>query len=389
MRAWVFALTIGGCGFTAAPPDNSGSGGGNDPPADASTSIDSPEIDAAPIHVCLGTIVTVCVDTPPVALSLTSGTIDTSDMSASSKCLPSSAYTTDPQTDACVIAGQTITIPSGNTVNVTGTRRLVLIANASLTISGTLDASSRRGGRTGPAADTGPCPAPGDFTDPTTSSQGGGGWGGTFGGPGNNGGATPGGGQGGIAGAALNITALGGGCPGGKGANNGAGMGGGAGGHGGGAVLLLAGQSITIAGTVNASGAGGNGGKARGGGGGGGSGGMIGLEAPTVSIPGKCFANGGGGAEGGSAIDGGNGGDSGAPDAAGGGGSSLSIGGDGGAGGVGGKGSMPGGSGGSIVNPIVDTGGGGAGGGGVGFIRIVSPNQQNVSDPHRVSPPKT
>ena len=39
--------------------------------------------------------------------------------------------------DACVIASQTITIPGGNTVSLTGARRLILLADEALTITGT------------------------------------------------------------------------------------------------------------------------------------------------------------------------------------------------------------------------------------------------------------
>ena len=333
-------------------------------------------------RVCLGSFVKVCVDVPPVALELSVQTIDTSDAGAM-KCQP---YDATPMVDACVIAAQTITVPSGNTVTATGPRRLILLATGALTIAGTLDAGSHRAGLRGPAADTGPCPT--NFTNPTVLGQGGGGWGGTLGGPGNNGGHSADGAIGGIAGSSLAITALGGGCAGG----DGAGVSGGSGGHGGGALLLLSGQTISIAGTVTASGAGGDGGKtaaaaAGGGGGGGGAGGMIVLDAPSVLIPGRCFANGGGGGEGSSLIAGGGGGESAAPDMAGSGGSGASIGGAGGAGGLGTIGSLLGANGGSIVNPVVDAGGGGGGGGGVGIIKIFAPSQQDSGDPHKVSPP--
>ncbi|HEY0482508.1 MAG TPA: hypothetical protein VGD37_33535 [Kofleriaceae bacterium] len=386
MRAWALALALGGCGFSSsAAPDNAGNGqdAGGQPPADGPTG--GSDVDAGMIHVCLGTFVNVCVDAPRASLTLPAGMIDTSDVSPATRCRP---YTADPPVDACVIASQSIAIPAGTTVAVTGGKRLILLATETLSIGGTLDAASHRGGHTGPAADTGPCPA--SVRDPTNVGQGGGGWGGTFGGPGNNGGNTPGGGMGGGAGAALTITALGGGCPGG----NGAGANGGAGGHGGGAVLLLAGQSIEIGGAINASGGGGSGGKATNasagaGGGGGGAGGMIVLEAPSVKIPGRCFANGGGGGEGSSVLNGAGGGESSAPDTAGTGGRSVSVGGDGGNGGVGVTGSKPGANGASIVNPLVDVGGGGAGGGGVGILKILSgdPGAGSVRDLEKLAPP--
>ena len=385
MRAWVLALAVGGCGFSSSAPNGNGNGtdAGDQMPPDSSVP-GGP--DAGTVHVCLGTFVKVCADAPRGSLNLMTGMIDTSDMSSSSKCLPASAYSTEPETDACVVASQTIMIATGNTVSVIGMKRLILLADSALTITGTLDAASHRGGNAGPAADSGPCPAPG--SDPTTATEGGGGWGGTFGEPGNSGGNTPGGGIGGQTGSALQITALGGGCPGGNGANNSGGNGGGSGGHGGGSVLLLAGQSLQIDGTVNASGAGGSGGKARGGGGGGGAGGMIVVEAPMVRIPGRCFANGGGGGEGSSNLAAGAGGDeSDAPDAVGHGGSSVSVGGTGGNGGVGTTGSKPGGNGATFGMPVVDTGGGGAGGGGVGLIKIISPDPGNITDPKKIAPP--
>lgn len=77
-----------------------------------------------------------------------------------------------------MIAGQAITIPSGNTVTVVGNRQLILLSTGSITISGTLDAAGH--GRTsGPAGDVGPCGA--GAKNPTTGTPSGGGGGhGTF-----------------------------------------------------------------------------------------------------------------------------------------------------------------------------------------------------------------
>jgi len=389
MRAWVLALTLVGCGFSSPAardiPAGDGPDGGDSPTGGS----DGGGGSTAPVRICRDALVHVCADVPRGSLNLMTGGIDTSDVSASSECLPQSAYTITPAIDACVIASQTIAIPVNNAVSATGTRRLILFADETLTIAGTLDAASHRKGMTGPAADTGPCPT--NFTNPTTATEGGGSWGGTLAQPGNSGGSTPGGGIGGIQGSAVLVTAFAGGCPGGSGANNGASSGGGSGGHGGGAVLLLAGQSIAVSGTVNASGAGGSGGKQRGGGGGGGTGGMIVLAAPAVRITGKCFANGGGGGQGGASLVEGSGGDeSGAPDDAAGGGNALTIvGGGGGTGGVGSTGSKPGADGGQITGKFSDTGGGGAGGGAVGVIKILPPDPGMNNDLHKVSPPPT
>ncbi|HEX3762232.1 MAG TPA: hypothetical protein VHW23_26205 [Kofleriaceae bacterium] len=385
MRVWVLALTLVGCGFSSPAAMNSTGDDAGDQGSDGSDGGAGSDAgsSSSPIHVCLGTFVKVCADAPRGSLNLMTGTIDTSDTSASSKCLPRGAYTIDPDADACVIASQTIAVPANNTVSVTGTRRLILLADETLTIAGTLDVASHRKGMTGPAADTGPCPT--NFTNPTTATQGGGSWGGTLAQPGNSGGSTPDGGIGGIQGSAVLVTAFGGGCPGGNGAGNSANTGGGSGGHGGGAALLLAGQIAAVSGTVNASGAGGNGGKARGGGGGGGTGGMIVVEAPMVRITGKCFANGGGGGQGGNAGDGDGGDESNAPDNAADGGKAFTPGGTGGAGGVGTTGCLPGSDGGRGL--FGDTGGGGAGGGAVGVIKIVSPDPGTTSDLQKVSPP--
>lgn len=370
------------CGAGDSCPDGYTCRGGTCEIGGADDAGVAPIDDATGAQLCLGTFVKVCVDVPPTALTLATQMIDTSDPT-SGMCLP---YVASPTVDACVIAAQTITIASGNTVSVTGRRRLILFAAGSITLAGVLDAASHRGGRTGPAADTGPCPT--SVTPPTVAGQGGGGWGGTFGGPGNNGGNTSGGGVGGTAGAVLNIATLGGGCAGGSGA----GSTGGSGGHGGGAVALLAGQTITVSGTVNASGAGGNGARAAaastgGGGGGGGAGGMVVLDAASVVITGQCFTSGGGGGEGSSLIAGKDGGDPG-PSGPGNGGSGGSpLGGDGGAGGAGTSGARSGDNGNSTVNPITDAGGGGGGGGGVGIIKIVAGQQQRTNDPGRISPP--
>ena len=213
MRAWVLALALGACGFSSSAGVGNGSDGSGQDPGGVLPP-DGPGVppDTGPVRICLGSFVRVCADVPRGALHLMTTTIDTSDVSPTSRCLAS--YTTTPMVDACVIASQTIMIPTGNTVSVTGNRRLIVLADETLTITGTLDAASHRSkGVMGPAADTGPCPT--GVRAPSTGTEGGGGWGGTCGQPGNNGGNTPGGGMGGRAGAALQIPTLGGGCPGG------------------------------------------------------------------------------------------------------------------------------------------------------------------------------
>jgi hypothetical protein len=345
----------------------------------------SPALDADP-RVCLGTFASLCVEPPQSAITLTTQTIDTA---TSLLCAAASPDNT------CMIVGSSITIPGNQTVTVTGSRPLILLSTGSITISGVLDASSRQAGagsgRIGAGADVGPCPT--NVTSPTVGGAGdaGGGWGGSFGSAGNNGGDGGLSGAGGVAAPAFSPAALRGGCSGG----NGAGTGGGAGGHGGGAVLLVANQTLTIDGTVNASGAAGAGGSSTdGGGGGGGSGGMIVLDAATVNTAGKCFANGGGGGEGASvSVDGKSGGHSIAPGTtAAGGKGGADFGGDGGNGGFGATpGGSPGKNGGiSVVSgSIQDLGGGGGGGGGGGVIKIFAPQQLNTADPSKVAPPPT
>src|SRR5213078_4871501 len=207
------------------------------PADDAATgdaSIDA-AIDAPADQLCAGTFVRICVKPPTSPMTLMTQPLNTV---TSNLCVP---YVATPPVDACVIAAVSITIPAGNKVSVIGSKRLILLSASSLTISGTLDAASHRGGSAGPAGDSGPCST--SSTNPTAAGQGGGCWGG-------------------------------------NGANVG-GTTGGTGGRGGGAVALLANQQLLVDGAIDASGAGGNSGKlGSGGGGGGGAGGMIVIEAP-------------------------------------------------------------------------------------------------------------
>jgi hypothetical protein len=253
----------------------------------------------------------------------------------------------------CVIAGGSITIGAGLTVNVTGSRALILLATSgSITIEGRLDAASHRiGGAIGPAANPAICNA---GTLPATN---GGGAGGSFAALGGNGGSGAAG-AGGIAGA-VNAVTLRGGCAGQNGDGNG-----GAPGAGGGAVYLIASTSISLVGAgseINASGAGANGGaNGSAGGGGGGSGGLIVLDAPTLGNAGTIFTKGGGGGNGsGSAGAGGDGLD---PTAV-----AAGIGGSGSTGGPGGNGGTT-----DVGAPGVNDAdrGGGGGGGGTGTIKL-------------------
>jgi hypothetical protein len=308
---------------------------------------------------CFGTgLVTVCFAAPP------SGRLDVEAETATvintnTACDP---YIGDP--GWCVVARSVVAV--SGTLRAFGSRPLVLVASDSVTVIGAIDVSSVAG-------------------DPSTCDPGigaaapsGGGAGGTFGGTGGNGGASGTGAPGGVAAAIGGVPSLRGGCPGGAGASAG-----GVGGLGGGAVYVIAGASITIPGTINASGGGGFGGTGDfirpGGAGGGGAGGMIGLDAPVVEIVGSVLANGGGGGEGGGNPNPGARGESPTkPDgpAAGGAGGAI-YGGDGGPGGAG---TSAAGAGIAGNNNI---GGGGGGGGGVGIIRVFPTRTfgTNVSPP--------
>jgi len=381
MRLCTLALpllgaTLGGCGFSSTLLEAA---------ADAAIVAESPPIDAAIVGgaVCVGTFINVCIAGALAPITLTKA-IDTS---TSALC---AAAALTPAIDACVVAGTSVSIPGGLAVRVTGNRPLILLATGSLTISGVLDAASHLGNATGPGADLGPCLT--TVTNPTVgaSGDGGGGFGGSFGAAGNNGGNGGLAGVGGRAAPASATAALRGGCPGARGA----GTGGGAGGRGGGAVLLIANQSLTIDGTVNASGAAGDGGQVSGGGGGGGSGGMIVLDAATVNVPGQSFANGGGGGEGANLIDeGGAGSEPVAPNTiANGGALGTAFGGDGGAGGFGSTPSgAPGNTGGIVavgIN-ITQLGGGGGGGGGAGVTKLFANETHNTDDATKVAPRPT
>lgn len=366
MRTWlvVGSLALVGCSFSAKSGTGAAQDAGDDDQAepDAAPVIDAGMlVDSSVMPVCVGgTYEKVCVEPPAATLMLATQTIDTT---SSALCKPFSAT---PSIPLCVVPATAITIPQGSTVTVIGNRPLVLLSTSTITIDGTLDASSTPA-RTGPSADNGPC---GNANGPGNGFQGGGGGGGSYGTAGGNGANSPSSFGGGAA-AAPNLAGFTAGCRGNKGGN---GIGdGGNGGHSGGAVLLLAAQTVTVSqnGTVNASGAGGNAGRpGGGGGGGGGTGGTIVFDAMTVNVSGKCFANGGagaGGANNGPARDGGQ---STAPDKAAIGGDGARTGGDGGNGATSKDGSLPGSPGQNGGFPSGGAGGGGGGGGGVGLIKV-------------------
>lgn len=322
-------------------------GGGDGDVSDGAGVTTDAGIDA---QACFGGgIVSICPSAPiATPISITSNTtIDTDD---SPMCI---AYTGGVENAYCVIAGTTISIADNRRLRAIGARPLVVLATTAITVDGTIDVSA--GATTNPFA----------CVPPTAATNGQGGAGGSYRGKGGAGGGKVSG-LGPASAAATTTVAFRGGCDGGAGA----GGGGGSRGVGGGAIYLIA-PSITINGTLDASGGGGGGGNSASGGGGGGSGGFVGLDgvAITVAAGGRVFANGGGGGEGATPNHGGNSGASG-------GGASPASGGSGGAnhGGNGGAGSAgatrtgeDGRSGGSCGRGGSS---GGGGGGGSGMIYV-------------------
>ncbi|HUJ60024.1 MAG TPA: hypothetical protein VLX92_16075 [Kofleriaceae bacterium] len=258
---------------------------------------------------------------------------------------------------SCVIAASAVTITGGATLSATGARPLVIASASTIEVDGAIDVASHRA----PAA-VGAGADPVGCVSGTISVAPVGGAGGSFGSQGGAGGAfSLDGIPGPKAAPAVIATTVRGGCPGGAGGDTG-----GAGGHGGGAVYLLAARSISITGTIDASGEGGTGGAAEGAGGGGGAGGLIGLDAPIVTTgPGaEVYANGGGGGAAPESKETANGADPTSPTtaAAGGKASDAATGGDGA---FGTTDAIDGGAG--------ELGGGAGGGGGAGAIRVFPP----------------
>ena len=289
----VLALVASGCGFSAAGAPGDGKlpidapGGGDGAPDGVP---DAPP-DAVP---CYGTLASYCLATVPPATTTFGASKAINTNAASADCSPAFA-------NACVIAAQVIVVNAGVVLTASGTRPLVLVAEDALTVSGTLDVSSRRGATTGAAANgscgTPSAPQPGAGDTGPQHTAGGGGAGGSFSNNGGDGGNGAGGKSGGNAAAAPTF-GFRGGCRGETGAISGPGgtMNAGAGGDSGGVVYLIAGSTLSIGGAVYASGAGGGNGRTVGGGAGGaGSGGLVALEAMAIQVTGMIGANGGGG----------------------------------------------------------------------------------------------
>ncbi len=204
--------------------------------------------------------------------------------------------------EVCVIAANAIDIQG--ILRARGRRPLVLFGLSSIVVTGLVDVSDG-----GAGTSTTTCASASGSQQPAMGGSAGGGAGGSFTSSGGLGGSafTP------IVNALPNqpstlISAIRSGCNGGAGGAGypGSNKGPGLRGIAGGAVYLLSPSSITITGSINASGGGGGGGgggaivNASAGGGGGGSGGFIGLEGNPVSLAPTTFllAQGGGGGAG-------------------------------------------------------------------------------------------
>ena len=234
----------------------------------------------------------ICVPDMPTATVTLGALVDTD---ADVRCV----QPTSTATPTCAIVGTTVT-QSGTTV-ATGSKLLAVVSAGAMTITGTIDGSSHRGGTPGPGASATACTSatmPGTPTMGATTA-GGGGAGGTFASVGGTGGSGDAGT--GLAGTndptAVTPTTLRAGCVGVRGANNGGNPG-----RGGGGIYLFAVGTLALDGaTVNVSGAGATAGGNLSGGSGGGSGGMLVVAggAITTSTLTKLFANGGSGAGGG------------------------------------------------------------------------------------------
>ena len=362
---WV-ATFVTACGFSSSTTPSSPDG---IVPVDSA--VDTPNPDA---RLCFGSgMGMVCLTAAPTQpLTLGSADFDT----GAGSCTEVVSIAGTP---ICVLAGTTVALPAETTFRARGSRPLLVIASTTISIDGTLSVASQRGLPPGAGVATAGCAAaaPGE----NDGGGGGGGAGGSFASAGGTGGAgdlnsSHGGSDGSslggepVAGAPPSIIRAG--CRGGNGGSAGVGGTIGAGGDGGGAIYLSAGTSITVAGSVRATGAGGGGSTAQHGGGGGGSGGFAGFDAPQITITGSVSANGGGGGEGGGLGTqvgvAGTDGDLG-PTRARGGRAATGDGGanDGGNGGSGGAGAMPDPRGESGQS---DNGGGGGGGGGVGYVYV-------------------
>ena len=375
MRTAIAFSMVAACGFSPNPASSSGGDGGQPLTdgqsmtlgSDAALGSDAGSGSMNP--TCYGTYISVCPKVAPTAVLSVSANAKSYDTGTNS----ADCIELEPANEAiCVIAGTSVTF--GNTVGAHGARPLVVLSLDTLDVSATLDVGSH-GSVAFSVLDhqQGPDSDPSDCTGTGPTADGGGGYGGSFGSVGGTGNGTPG--------PIITPTTLRGGCLGGLGkpSNVVAQVG-----HGGGAVLLIAKTSISVMGSINASGEGGGGGGAGQGGNGAGAGGMIVLDAPNLVVGSNTmvYANGGGAGGGGGQF---------TPGVTGNEPSSYNGGGGGGMGGFSTDATKAGGDGGSgATNASTAPGNGvagyanGGGGGGFGVIKIL---QATGVDTTRFSPP--
>lgn len=369
-------LLVAGCGFESNATGNDSivdapggdPTGGEDAPA--------PPADSAPVScVAWAAHFDVCAlpAAPAAPLTLAGSTVwrfDTTGAGAFVGPAPAAnTFTTKalPQTgggpQVLVLYASAFTLQAGAILDVVGDTPLVVAADTTLEIAGTLNANSRTGASIrGPGANAGDCTS---GIDGAGSGDGGGGGGAGLSGLGGGGGARNVR-DGGLPGALVTLPAtLRAGCGGGAGGR----ATGGRGGDGGGALELAARTSILVSGSINTGGGGGVGGgqaQQRGGGGGGGSGGVLSFDSTRVTLSNTATvaANGGGGGGGAEEANGGSNGADGAlgtGGAVGGTSDCSNVGGGGGAGVL-----LPGRPGTGAENDC----GGGGGGGAAGYVLV-------------------
>jgi len=363
------ACTFDGSNFYSSEPTEGSDASPN--ASDANTNPDTPDAEAG----CPFSLDALCLlGEPTGGLNFTSNEVIDTDVDPRCFDLEQGAGPT-----ACLLWADAVSVAAGVTVTAIGSRPLVVASSDSISIFGTLDASSQRGVQQGAGANFDDCAL---ASGPQRDIGGAGGAaGGSFAGEAGDGGTGDqdsslgfdGTGAPGTASTAVGQpTFLRGGCRGGNGADESSSSlagSGGSGGASGGAVALYAAQNFTLEGSglIRVTGAGGGGGQVQAGGGGGGSGGMLRIEASVVVINGTLGANGGGGGEGGVRLNGfpetgASGTDGPASPTGAAGGTGLSFAGDGGVGS-------------SLASLAGDAGanadgGGGGGGGGAGFILL-------------------
>ncbi|HSR97104.1 MAG TPA: hypothetical protein VLM79_08650 [Kofleriaceae bacterium] len=273
--------------------------------ADAGAGADAPSDVGAP---CYGPPpFTVCFATAPTRMiKVDTDTTFNTDTESSVGTQLTCATPMSGGTGYCVLAAETIIISAH--LRAEGHKPLFLVAADSIEVSTSafIDVGSHRlptESRGAGARSEEVC------TYGEEAGFGGGGAGGSFlgrGGAGGNGGGVAGGGKPGDP--SSPPTTLLGGCPGKNGIGRTFSADLGHGGLGGGAVYLIARNSITVTGDIDAGGEGGSGagnkdgGELGAGGGGGGAGGMIGLHAGSITVTGALIANGGGGGESSGAV---------------------------------------------------------------------------------------